>query len=107
MECLGHEMVPFSNIMTQMMDIVCMPPGPAVFRMEHFCSQGSAHMGLTSVVFNMLFNLNKFIAYEQRDPFVMKQQRMEGSGMTTWGRFAVMEYARLAMEEEAREQDEY
>ena len=38
--------------------------------------------------------------------FVMKQQRLEGSGMTAWGRYAVMEYARLAMEEEAREQDQ-
>ena len=108
MECLGHEMVSFESILTQMMDIVNLPPdGPAIFRMEDFCGHGAAHMGLSSVVFNMLFNLNKFVAYEQRDPFMMKQARRDNENMTTWAQFAVMEYARLAMEEEAREEDEF
>ena len=100
MECLGHEMVPFTNIITQMMDIVNIPPGECVFRMEDFKRGGKSHMALTSVVFNMLFNLNKFIAYEQRDPFMMRQQRMESGDMTPWSHFACLEYARLAMEEE-------
>ena len=100
MECLGHEMVPFDNIVTQMMDIVGIPPGECVFRVEDFKRGGKSHMALTSVVFNMLFNLNKFIAYEQRDPFMMRQQRMESGDMTPWANFACLEYARLAMEEE-------
>lgn len=100
MECLGHEMVSFNNILTQMMDIVGIPPGECVFRMNDFKRGGKSHMALTSVVFNMLFNLNKFIAYEQRDPFMMRQQRMESGDMTPWSHFACLEYARLAMEEE-------
>ena len=101
-------MVSFESILTQMMDIVNLPPdGPAIFRIEDFRGHGTAHMGLTSVVFNMLFNLNKFVAYEQRDPFVMKQARQDNENTTAWAQYAVLEYARLAMEEEAREQNDF
>ena len=98
MECLGHEMVPFDNIVTQMMDIVGIPPGEC-FQREISNAEARA-IYPDQAVFNMLFNLNKFIAYEQRDPFKMRQQRMESGGMTPWANFACLEYARLAMEEE-------
>ena len=42
MECLGHEMVPFDNIVTQMMDIVGIPPGECVFRMEDLNAEARA-----------------------------------------------------------------
>ena len=33
---------------------------------------------LAGTLFNILFNLNKFIAFETRDPFVIRQARMHG-----------------------------
>lgn len=41
--------------------------------------------GLAGTLFNVLFNLNKFIAFETRDPFVVRQvrtgvTRVEGPG---------------------------
>ena len=49
--------------------------------------------------FNVLFNLNKFIAFESRDPFSIRREREEPH-LTEWDRFARAEYVRLSMEEE-------
>lgn len=51
-----------------------------------------------------MFNLNKHICFEQRDPFVERQKR-EDEFNTDWERFACIDYNRLAMEEEAREEE--
>merc|ERR1719197_2055801 len=61
-------------------------------------------LSLVGVFFNILFNLNKFIAYEQRDPFAAKQLAADPT-LTVWVLFARTEYARLAMEEESREEE--
>ena len=44
------------------------------FTMQDFTRHGPDHMMLCGNFFNMLFNLNKFVAFEQRDPFLLKQQ---------------------------------
>ena len=54
--------------------------------------------------FDALFSLDKFIAFEQRDPFVDRQKRDDPFD-NEWDRFAAAEYQRLALEEEAREAD--
>ena len=59
---------------------------------------------VAGVVFDALFSLDKFIAFEQRDPFVDRQKRDDPFD-NEWDRFAAAEYQRLAMEEEAREAD--
>lgn len=51
-----------------------------------------------------LFNLNKYLLFEQRDPFVERQKR-EDEFDCDWGRFAFVDYNRLAMEEEVREEE--
>jgi serine/threonine-protein phosphatase 2A regulatory subunit B'' len=43
--------------------------------------------------------MNKFIAFETRDPFLMRQEREEPH-LTEWDRFARGEYLRLSMEED-------
>jgi serine/threonine-protein phosphatase 2A regulatory subunit B'' len=59
---------------------------------------------LAGTLFNVLFNLNKFVAFETRDPFTVRQEREEAaSGSTEWERFARTEYLRLAIEEEGVE----
>ncbi|GFP81740.1 probable serine/threonine protein phosphatase 2a regulatory subunit b''gamma [Phtheirospermum japonicum] len=57
---------------------------------------------LSGSVFNILFNLNKFMAFETRDPFLIRQER-ENPTLTEWDRFAHREYIRLSMEEDAED----
>lgn len=59
---------------------------------------------VAGALFDALFNLNKYLMFEQRDPFVERQKR-EDDFQTEWDRFAFADYNRLAMEEEAREEE--
>jgi serine/threonine-protein phosphatase 2A regulatory subunit B'' len=56
----------------------------------------------SSLLFNMMFNLHKFMAYENRDPFALRAEQLgeEGQVLSDWDRFARGEYLRLAVEEE-------
>ena len=49
-------------------------------------------------IFDVLFNLHKFLRFEGRDPFQEKQKR-EDPFSNDWDRFAYTEYHRLAAEE--------
>lgn len=51
------------------------------------------------ILFDVLFNLNKFLRFEMRDPFQEKLRREDGF-LCEWDRFAHGEYHRLAAEEE-------
>ncbi|MGK3744491.1 MAG: serine/threonine-protein phosphatase 2A regulatory subunit B'' [Bacillariaceae sp.] len=101
MQCMGHEIVPFEDMLCQMMDMI-KPTNPDHLVVEDFmqpeCSQ------VSGALFDALFNLNKYLLFEQRDPFVERQKR-EDEFETDWDRFACIDYNRLAMEEEAREEE--
>ena len=101
MQCMGHEIVPFEDMLCQMMDMI-KPKNPDCLIAEDFlqpeCSQ------VSGALFDALFNLNKYLMFEQRDPFVERQKR-EDEFETDWDRFACIDYNRLAMEEEAREEE--
>ena len=43
---------------------------------------------LAGAMFNILFNLGKFVAYETRDPFVVRQEKAEEPEATEWDRCA-------------------
>ncbi|KAL1294670.1 hypothetical protein HN51_055463 [Arachis hypogaea] len=96
MECMAQEPVLFEDILCQIVDMI----GP---ENEGFITlrdvKGSK---LSGNVFNILFNLNKFIAFETRDPFLIRQER-EDPSMTEWDRFAHREYIRLSMEEDGED----
>ncbi|GMI98738.1 hypothetical protein like AT1G03960 [Hibiscus trionum] len=57
---------------------------------------------LSENVFNILFNLHKFMAFETRDPFLIRQEH-EDPTLTEWDRFAHREYIRLSMEEDVED----
>jgi serine/threonine-protein phosphatase 2A regulatory subunit B'' len=59
---------------------------------------------LSGILFNTLFNLTKFISFEMRDPFTIKQER-EFVG-TEWERYAKDEYVRLALEDDDEMEDD-
>jgi serine/threonine-protein phosphatase 2A regulatory subunit B'' len=60
------------------------PDGDIMFRMSHFRDR----LANCGVFFNFLTNLNKLVAYEQRDPFQIKHELTEHPGYTDWDRFA-------------------
>ncbi|KAG4911143.1 hypothetical protein GLYMA_20G222700v4 [Glycine max] len=93
MECMAQEPVLFEDILCQIIDMI-KPEDESVITL-HDLKGGK----LSGSVFNILFNLNKFMAFETRDPFLIRQER-ENPTLTEWDRFAHREYIRLSMEED-------
>jgi len=101
MQCMGHEIVPFEDMLCQMMDMI-KPACTDYLVVEDFLQPECAPVA--GALFDALFNLNKYLLFEQRDPFVERQKR-EDEFESDWDRFACIDYNRLAMEEEAREEE--
>ncbi|XP_057959767.1 serine/threonine protein phosphatase 2A regulatory subunit B''alpha-like [Malania oleifera] len=93
MECMAQEPVLFEDILCQIVDMIS-PENESYITLRDL--KGCK---LSGNVFNILFNLNKFIAFETRDPFLIRQER-EDPTLTEWDRFAHREYIRLSMEED-------
>ncbi|XP_021742145.1 serine/threonine protein phosphatase 2A regulatory subunit B''beta-like isoform X2 [Chenopodium quinoa] len=96
MECMAQEPVLFEDILCQIIDMV----GPE--NESYFTIRDLKGSKLSGSVFNILFNLNKFMAFETRDPFLIRQER-ENPTLTDWDRFAHREYIRLSMEEDVED----
>ncbi|CAJ2628141.1 unnamed protein product [Trifolium pratense] len=96
MECMAQEPVLFEDILCQLVDMIG-PENDGYITLRDVKSSK-----LSGNVFNILFNLNKFIAFETRDPFLIRQER-EDPNMTEWDRFAHREYIRLSMEEDGED----
>ncbi|CAH2046523.1 unnamed protein product [Thlaspi arvense] len=105
MECITQEPVLFEDILCQIFDMI--KPEARVLsnpNIKENCItlQDLKASKLSGNVFNILFNLNKFMAFETRDPFLIRQER-ENPTLTEWDRFAQREYVRLSMEEDVEE----
>ncbi len=100
MQCMGHEIVPFEDMLCQMMDMI-KPKNSEHLIVEDFLQPECCQV--SGALFDALFNLNKYLMFEQRDPCVERQKR-EDEFECDWDRFACIDYKRLAMEEEAREE---
>ncbi|KAK4528083.1 hypothetical protein GAYE_SCF48G6017 [Galdieria yellowstonensis] len=98
MECLGHEPIPLEDIVCQLLDMV----KPDLFQ-PVITRSTLRKCKLRSNFFNVLFNLNKFIAIENKDPYLIRQEHATPE-LTDWDRFAAIEYLRLSAEEEAEEE---
>jgi serine/threonine-protein phosphatase 2A regulatory subunit B'' len=96
MECMAQEPVLFEDILCQMIDMI----GPE--NESFFTLRDLKRCKLSGNIFNILFNLNKFMAFETRDPFLIRQER-ENPTLTEWDRFAHREYIRLSMEEDGED----
>lgn len=96
MECMAQEPVIFEDILCQIVDMI----GPE--NEGYITLRDVKSSKLSGNVFNILFNLNKFIAFESRDPFLIRQER-EDPNLTEWDRFAHREYIRLSMEEDGED----
>ncbi|KAJ8760507.1 hypothetical protein K2173_015174 [Erythroxylum novogranatense] len=96
MECMAQEPVLFEDILCQIIDMI----GPE--NESYITLRDLKGCKLSGSVFNILFNLNKFMAFETRDPFLIRQER-ENPTLTEWDRFAHREYIRLSMEEDVED----
>ncbi|XVF38475.1 hypothetical protein REPUB_Repub20aG0105500 [Reevesia pubescens] len=96
MECMAQEAVLFEDILCQIVDMI----GPE--NEGYITLRDLKDCKLSGNIFNILFNLNKFIAFESRDPFLIRQER-ENPTLTEWDRFAHREYIRLSMEEDVED----
>eukprot|EP00636_Phaeomonas_parva_P008428 CAMPEP_0118880336 /NCGR_PEP_ID=MMETSP1163-20130328/19933_1 /TAXON_ID=124430 /ORGANISM="Phaeomonas parva, Strain CCMP2877" /LENGTH=720 /DNA_ID=CAMNT_0006816711 /DNA_START=358 /DNA_END=2520 /DNA_ORIENTATION=+ len=101
MDCLGHEPISFEDILCQLSDMI-KPATPGVILMSDLTRPDVIHIG--GALFDVLFNLNKFFMFEQRDPFSERQKR-EDNFECDWDRFAFFDYSRLAAEEDAEAAD--
>lgn len=68
MECLAHEPVLFEDVLCQMHDMI-QPKQEGAFTLADL----KRTKPLSGTLFNILFNLNKFVAFETRDPFLVRQ----------------------------------
>lgn len=102
MECLSQETVSFDDVMAQLQDMLN-PEDLSCFSMRDL----KKSRALAGTLFNVLFNLNKFMAFETRDPFTVRQEREDAmNGASDWDRFAKNEYMRLAIEEDGGGDDD-
>eukprot|EP00246_Nothoceros_aenigmaticus_P005906 TRINITY_DN183_c0_g1_i2.p2 TRINITY_DN183_c0_g1~~TRINITY_DN183_c0_g1_i2.p2 ORF type:complete len:136 (-),score=28.22 TRINITY_DN183_c0_g1_i2:42-449(-) len=67
MECMAQEPVLFEDIVCQMADMI----GPE--KEGQLTLRDLKRCKLSGNFFNILFNLNKFVAFETRDPFLIRQ----------------------------------
>ncbi|XP_016678956.1 serine/threonine protein phosphatase 2A regulatory subunit B''beta-like isoform X1 [Gossypium arboreum] len=104
MECMTQEPVLFEDILCQIFDMIGpeVTPGFSTDNDGYITLRDLKGCKLSGNVFNILFNLNKFIAFESRDPFLIRQER-ENPTLTEWDRFAHREYIRLSMEEDVED----
>ncbi|EGB09121.1 hypothetical protein AURANDRAFT_3205, partial [Aureococcus anophagefferens] len=108
MECLGHDVIGFEDVLCQMADLLT----PASLEKTNVDGSGGKlwltlddvlrKTRVAGVFFDALFSLDKFVAFEQRDPFADRLKRDDPFD-TDWDRFAAAEYARLATEDDAHD----
>eukprot|EP00768_Dysnectes_brevis_P006762 gnl/Dysnectes_brevis/5462_a7866_308.p1 GENE.gnl/Dysnectes_brevis/5462_a7866_308~~gnl/Dysnectes_brevis/5462_a7866_308.p1 ORF type:complete len:956 (+),score=409.09 gnl/Dysnectes_brevis/5462_a7866_308:40-2907(+) len=106
---LGHEAALLEDVRCQMIDMAMHTQ-----RAEGLDGFGAVHISLKDVrrcktpgnLFNVLFNLNKLMQFEARDPYTIRypSNALEKSA---WDRFARLTYDMLAAEEEGDAVDDY
>ena len=81
MQCVGHEVVPFEDMLCQMMDMI-KPADLDYLVVEDFLQPHCSQVVL-GALFDALFIVNKYVMFEQRDPFLERQKREDEFG-TDW-----------------------
>lgn len=88
----GQEPIEFGDVLCQLVDLID-PKDPRAITLADLTKPDKRQ--LSGILFDVLFNIQKFLKFETRDPFQEKMRREDGF-ITEWDRFASLEYARLA-----------
>ena len=99
MQALSQEEVLFPDIMCQLVDMV------QPLDQHRFVKKDLLRTQMAPLFFNMLFNMNKYLVYEHRDPVQIKQVHATPQ-LTDWDRYAIAGYFALADCDPDEEQDE-
>lgn len=103
MECLGHEVVPLDDVLCQMADLLDAKSTALCLTVKHFLDKSK--INVAGVFFDALFSLDKFVAFEQRDPFAERLKR-DDPFESDWDRFAAAEYSRLATDDDDEDDED-
>lgn len=98
LEGLSQEPVLFEDVVCQLHDML-LPAEEGAYTLQDL----KRTKPLSGLLFNALFNLHKFLSFENRDPFAMRAEQGEFAGLTEWDKFARIEYYRLASEDDQEE----
>lgn len=88
MESASQAPVTFSDIMCQMHDMLS-PAVPGQYTLRDLRKARA----LAGTLFNILFNLGKFVAYETRDPFMQRQEKADDPDASDWDRCGLAKHA--------------
>ncbi|XP_056611799.1 serine/threonine-protein phosphatase 2A regulatory subunit B'' subunit beta isoform X1 [Triplophysa dalaica] len=99
LETMGIEPLPFEDCLCQMLDLVKPEiPGKITLRDLKRCK-------LSNIFFDTLFNIEKYLDHEQRDPLMAaRDAETMGQEISDWERYAAEEYDHLVAEETTDEQ---
>lgn len=87
---MSQEVISLDDILAQMIDMI-KPADPRRITLKDL-----KQCKMAGVFFNALFNLNKFILYESRNPFSIQQEHNSTEQLSDWDKFARVEYDLLA-----------
>lgn len=93
-----HETTQFNDILCQLIDMLGVEDSCRI-TLKHLMAKPSN----SNIFYNTLLNLNKFLAYEQRDPFNVKTEQEKYVNYNDWDIFALFEYQRLSDDGEEEE----
>lgn len=97
----GQEAIEFGDVLCQLVDLID-PVDPRAITVADLLKADKR--SLTGILFDALFNVQKFLKFETRDPFQEKMKREDGFA-SEWDRFAAIEYSRLADADGGRQSD--
>lgn len=95
LESLSQEPVLFEDVLCQLHDML-QPEQEGSYTLKDM----RRLRPMSGLLFNILFNLHKFLAFENRDPFALRAEQQGEEGSSEWDRFARIEYMRLAVEDD-------
>ncbi|WZZ36711.1 hypothetical protein YC2023_020112 [Brassica napus] len=118
-ECMEEEAVLFEDVLCKISDMI--GPEESVSLKSYITMPDLKGSKLSGDIYNMLFNLNKFMAFETHDPLLLtlvlldagcsyniskRKHEREKPTLTEWDRFAHREYIRLSMNGSGEVRDE-
>jgi serine/threonine-protein phosphatase 2A regulatory subunit B'' len=99
LESMQQEPVLLADVLCQLHDML-QPRAPGAYSLADL----KRTRPQSALLFNALFNLHKFLSFENRDPFALRAEALAeengGAPLTEWDRFARVEYVRLAQEDD-------
>lgn len=100
LESLGQQAILVEDVLCQMCDLLHKQDD--TFHLKDFLKADVIHQ--CGICFDMLFDVNKFLDFEESNPFLAKQQNEDG--LTAWSRYSRTKYQELLEPDEENDWNE-